>query len=346
MDKNSKMKKLRRLGLLFLINAVILLPLVYGFEFFFRWKDPHKNLPINGWVNGEYFTWGHKVTTNRFGLRERDFQVPKPRGAFRIIVLGDSLTWGVGLATNERYSELLEQELRRSYPAKNFEVLNFGISGLPTTTERDLLEGFKDIVQPDLIIIGFCVNDPQPKSEDYSIEREEFERAHSRGFASLKYRLGSVGLRMTAQLIRDAVFGLAEKTGTIPTWHEGLGRTYVRSSPEWQEFVEALQEIKVMSDQMKLPTPIFATLNSSGSIGSDYAHPSPDLQRIIDWCRQGEQAAGSLGFETLDYEKEIPIKLANDSLPVNVVDGHPSARLNQLYAEKLFRAVVADLHLK
>ncbi|PYS24664.1 MAG: hypothetical protein DMF72_04315 [Acidobacteria bacterium] len=109
MDKNSKMKKLRRLGLLFLINAVILLPLVYGFEFFFRWKDPHKNLPINGWVNGEYFTWGHKVTTNRFGLRERDFQVPKPRGAFRIIVLGDSLTWGVGLATNERYSELLEQ---------------------------------------------------------------------------------------------------------------------------------------------------------------------------------------------------------------------------------------------
>src|SRR5205085_11622150 len=70
MDKNSKMKKLRRLGLLFLINAVILLPLVYGFEFFFRWKDPHKNLPINGWVNGEYFTWGHKEI-GRASCRER-----------------------------------------------------------------------------------------------------------------------------------------------------------------------------------------------------------------------------------------------------------------------------------
>lgn len=336
------MKKLKRLALILVINAAILLPVIYGFEFLLEREDPKKNLPVNGMVDGKLFTWGYLVENNRFGFRERDFAVPKPAGMFRIMVLGDSLTWGAGLAPGERYSNLLEKTLNEAYPGKRFEVLNFGIPGGPTIEERDLLRKYKDRVQPDLIVVGFCINDPQAKSQDYSVEREKFEARTTRTMTSLKYRLGKVGLPVIALLIQNAAYGFAEKTNMIPTWEAALDRTYVQSSTEWQEFVKGLADIKQMSDEMKLPAPIFVALNQGANTGSDYLKPDRMISYFIKWTRQAEQAANEAGFKTLDYEKEIPIELANDSLVLNVLDGHPSAKLNQLYAKKLFGAVVAD----
>ncbi len=66
------------------------------------------------------YTWGHVVVNNRHGFRERDFVVPKPQGVFRIMVLGDSLTWGQGLGVKERYTNLPEYSLRQSLPAKRY----------------------------------------------------------------------------------------------------------------------------------------------------------------------------------------------------------------------------------
>ncbi len=339
------MKKLKRLALLLVINAAILLPVIYGFEFFLERRDPSKSLPANGMVKGKLITWGHPVENNRFGYRERDFATPKPPGVFRIMILGDSLTWGAGLAPDERYGSLLEKSLNETYPGKKFEVLNFGIPGGPTIEERDILRKYKEQVQPDLIIVGFCINDPQPKGQDYSVERERFAARTARTLTSVRYRLGRVGLPAIAALIRNATYGFAEKTNLIPTWEVSLDRTYVKSSSEWQEFVKALTDIKQMSDEMKLPAPIFAALNQGEKAGSDYLKPDETINYFIKWTRQAEQAANEAGFKALDYEKEIPIELANDSLVINVLDGHPSAKLNQLYAKKLLAAVGADAGL-
>src|SRR5262245_41844844 len=116
------MKRLKRPALILLINAVILLPIIYGFEFVLERNDPRKSLPPNGMVNGKLITWGHAVENNRFGFRERDFVTPKPAGVFRIMVLGDSLTWGAGLAPEERYTNLLEKSLSEKFPQKKIEV--------------------------------------------------------------------------------------------------------------------------------------------------------------------------------------------------------------------------------
>ena len=343
--RDKLMKKLKRLGFIFIISAAILLPMLYGFEFLLERRDPRRSLPANGIVQGKPFTWGHLVVNNRFNFRERDFEVPKPPGVFRIMVLGDSLTWGTGLAPDERYTNRLEKSLNETYPAKRFEVLNFGYFALATIEERDVLRKYKDLVQPDLIVVGFCINDPQPKSEDYSIEREKFDANTGRMMTFMWYHLRQVGLPAIAELINRAAYGFAEKTNLIPTWPVALDRAYVKTSPEWQGFVNALKDIKQLSDEMKLPTPIFAALNQGESTGQDYAKPDAMIGYFIKWTRQGKQAANEVGFKTVDYEQEIPIELAHDSLVINVVDGHPSAKLDQLYAKKLFRVVVEDLGL-
>ena len=338
-------KKLKRLGFILIISGAILLPMVYGFEFLLERRDPRRSLPANGIVQGKPFTWGHLVKNNRFNFRERDFEVPKPPGVFRIIVLGDSLTWGTGLAPDERYTNRLEKSLNETYPAKRFEVLNFGYFALATIEERDVLRKYKDMVQPDLIVVGFCINDPQPRSEDYSIERVRFDARTGRIMTFMTYRLRQVGLREIAELINRAAYGFAERTNMMPTWPVALDRAYVKTSPEWQEFVNALRDIKQMSDAMKLPTPIFAALNQGEFTGQDYAKPDSLIEYFIKWTRQGEQAANEGGFKTVDYEQEIPVELAHDSLVINIVDGHPSSKLNQLYAEKLLGVVVEDLGL-
>ena len=120
------------------------------------------------------WTWGHRVINNRFGFREREFAVPKGPNTYRIMVLGDSLTWGAGLGVEQRYSNLLESQLRKIFTEKDIEVLNFGRAGASTTVELDLLRKHIDLVQPDLIIVGFSFNDVQPRGQNYAIELEKY----------------------------------------------------------------------------------------------------------------------------------------------------------------------------
>ncbi|HJQ35398.1 MAG TPA: SGNH/GDSL hydrolase family protein [Pyrinomonadaceae bacterium] len=321
-----------------LVFLFFLLAPLYAFEFFLERADPRRRLPPDGIVDGRWYTWGHIVEKNSLGFREREVG-PKAEGTFRVMVLGDSLTWGAGLAPEERYTALLERRLREAHPDKRIEVLNFGLPGAPTTRERDVLLEYGKAVSPDLVVVGFCVNDPQPKAENYSPELDRFEARYGRLLTSAEYRLSQARLHALGALVRKAALGLAEKTGAVPATADALARAYDDDSPEWREFVAALRDIKRASDEAGLPAPVFAALNQSARVGRDYNHPDEFLSKILALTRKAEQAARAEGFVVLDYEKEIPLRMADEATGVNELDGHPSARLNQLYAEKLYGVI-------
>ncbi len=174
-ERSYIVTKFKEFILLLSINIIALTSLLYGFEYYLKLTDPKYHLPPNGIVDGKLYTWGHLVVNNKYGFRERDFDIPKPK-VYRIMVLGDSLTWGAGLDINERYTNLAESYLNQAFPERKFEVLNFGLRGGPTTMEKDILRKYKNLVKPNRIVVGFCLNDPQPKDQDYTIEREEFKK--------------------------------------------------------------------------------------------------------------------------------------------------------------------------
>jgi len=62
---------------------------------------------------------------------------------------------------------------------------------------------------------------------------------------------------------------------------------------------------------------------------------------VQDW-RQKE-AARAAGFRTYNHEHEIIASLDDAVLALNVVDGHPSAALNVLYAEHLTQILADEL---
>jgi lysophospholipase L1-like esterase len=278
--------------------------------------------------DGVHWTWGHKVTYNRFGFREREFAVPKPVGTFRIMVLGDSLTWGTGLALKERYTDRLEALLKSDVPQLDVEVLNFGLSGRSTVSERDILKRLHSKVDPNLIIVGFCFNDPQPKSQNYSVERMRLNSLYN-----LIAKMRFIGLNKTYAFMIDRLDNMFIKLQTIPTWQEALDRTYDEQSREWQTFAEALVDIKHISDEKRLPPPLLILLLQG------LAKDKPKDPYITKWFQQVKDTAVGKGFVVVDPEKSFVTELYKADLPVNPKDGHPSAKCNLIYARHLYKAV-------
>jgi hypothetical protein len=313
---------------LVLLNGGLFFLILFGFEFI---SSPYRHLPFDGIIDGKRYTWGHPVENNRHGFRERDFNVPKPADVYRVMVLGDSLTWGAGLALEERYTAIAGQLLSAAFPQKKFEVLNFGIPSAPTTEERDILQKFHLEVDPDLIVVGFCLNDPQPKRMDYSIEREKLSNSKvGQTFDILSHFLLDMGLPYTAKLLNNAFYRSARKLGIIPNADTALGRAYDPMSNEWQAFVQALKDIKKMSDELNLPSPILAILSHDGGRNKIRSQ----------WFRQVDEAATGAGFVVYNHDFEIADRLGNASLTINELDGHPSSSVNRIYGEKLYQAIV------
>lgn len=90
---------------------------------------------------------------NALGVRHAELEVAKPRDLFRVLVLGDSVAWGQdGFVTRlrERMHEL------HAGPA---EVINAAIPGYTTYQQRHLLERDLLPLEPDLVILQYCLND-------------------------------------------------------------------------------------------------------------------------------------------------------------------------------------------
>lgn len=336
------MKEIGKYTFIVLFNILAIVGVLYAVEYLF---SPFRALPKDGTFGEERYTWGHLVVNNRYGFRERDFETPKPEGVYRVMVLGDSFTWGDGLAVEERYTSIAESLLNETSMGVEFEVLNFGLRGMSTIAERDVLNKYINAVDPDLIVVGFTLNDPQPKEQDYSVERQRLDERGGWIVRKLAYRLHHLRLRYIAKSLHDAFYLTFERWGVIPDWRTALQRAYDESSEEWISFIRALQDIKEISDQMGLPAPIFIILNEGTSADqpTDYGNPDPVLEQYLHWYHQAEAAALEAGFLVYDHEREIAEQLSDEPLTINRLDHHPSVNLNRIYGEKLYQTIVGIL---
>jgi len=97
-------------------------------------------------------------TINSFGLRGKNFQIPKPKGIYRILVFGGSSTFGGESPDDQTYPARLEQILRQKIGRENIEVINYGIhtKSLYWIAQQYFREAEK--LQADLVIINSIRN--------------------------------------------------------------------------------------------------------------------------------------------------------------------------------------------
>lgn len=103
----------------------------------------------------------------------------KPENVYRIIVIGDSFTFGLGVELNESYLKQLENILNSKSKNYEYEVLNMGIPGYTTLQEISFLieKGIK--YNPNMIVLEYLSDDIMNKSEYMEI-RAEIIRKHNR----------------------------------------------------------------------------------------------------------------------------------------------------------------------
>lgn len=106
--------------------------------------------------NIETVAHGVMVRTNSFGMRGSE---PNPKRNRRIIVLGDSFSFGFHVSQEKIFPYLIEQTLQKK--DETYEVLNLAVSGYALKDEVITLKYKGMKWDPEVIIVGYVMNDPE-----------------------------------------------------------------------------------------------------------------------------------------------------------------------------------------
>ncbi len=107
---------------------------------------------------------GARIRTNSLGLRARAIGKKSP-GETRILSLGESSTFGVGVDARDTYGAVLERELNRDTDPRKFtRVINAGVSVYSSFQSLKYLELRGHRLEPDWILFYHELNDYLPSS--------------------------------------------------------------------------------------------------------------------------------------------------------------------------------------
>ena len=96
--------------------------------------------------SGEYHT---QLIINDRGFRGAAWRTDAPR---RVLILGDSFTFGYGVEEHEAFPFILQEAL-----GPLFAVFNAGVPGYGTLQERVLAERLLPEIKPQVVVLGFTV---------------------------------------------------------------------------------------------------------------------------------------------------------------------------------------------
>ncbi|MBD3309308.1 hypothetical protein GF339_23125 [candidate division KSB3 bacterium] len=118
-----------------------------------EWKA--RPVEIEGAAGAEY--WHGKLHVyNDAGMRRTTPFPPKKPDQCRIMVVGDSLTYGKGVDAADPYPQRIETGLSSTH---RVEVLNLGILGVQSEDILKIIVTYAPQLRPDLILYGVCQND-------------------------------------------------------------------------------------------------------------------------------------------------------------------------------------------
>ncbi len=127
-----------------------------------RWlvmPAPNPDMTYMVQPNGDFVTFGVPFRTNELGFRDGPI-APKSPNMFRILCVGDSVTFGTGVTNEETFPNVLERGLQQSArPGITVDVINAGVSAYNARNIRGQLEQYLSQLRPDVVVYIFVEND-------------------------------------------------------------------------------------------------------------------------------------------------------------------------------------------
>lgn len=130
-------------------------PPVQKEEYLWDWSERFKEGDFYTLEKGEGYPPSEE--TNVDGLRDATRPVETREGLTRIVILGDSVTYGHGVEASQAFPQVLERKLRGE--GRDVEVFNMGLPGWSTRQERIAYERIARKYRPDVVVLAVCLND-------------------------------------------------------------------------------------------------------------------------------------------------------------------------------------------
>jgi len=166
------------------------------------WPDPHTGYTLRAGrslINVREHR--ARVTTNSFGMRDRERTLVKPVGTFRVAVTGDSFTEALQVADDATFTRLAERQLDDAGLNQRFEILNLGMSGAGPV--QQLLAARRVAAfAPDAVVMLLHIDQLQHSR----MSDDTYEPAYVAG-SDGSVALGYAFRERTSQRYRDATVG-------------------------------------------------------------------------------------------------------------------------------------------
>lgn len=307
----------------------------------------HVGDPVLGYAlvpDQDAYTHDRPARVNRAGLRRSSEISPeKPRGERRVLVLGDSFTFGNGVLDDETYPAVLEALLRDAgIPA---EVLNAGVQGYSVHQEAAWLAERGFALDPDVVIVGFYANDVTIPEDPAEVAT----RFDSEG------QLRQSGLR--GLFSDEVVYALKRLTLASLLAHAGRELRYRIAPPADDYWTKSLVRGQETPDSLRAWTAVEDSLRAMRDGCAERGIPMLVLVQPLPWQiapdtptenYQGRLDAilERLGLRNVDVLDAYRAATARGDEIFIPYDGHPTALGQRLTAETLLGPVVEALDVR
>lgn len=278
--------------------------------------------------------WG----SNPLWLHEGETLPFKREGVKRILVVGDSYIWGDGYANaNHIWWQQFRQKLKEN-GYNDVEIVAAGVGGYSTQQEFENVIKNKqliDLVDPDLIVIGFVNNDPEFRDENY----ETYFKVINSG--DLFYDSDNFFINKYKELFPFSYNGLClllyDKFEYNETFHDYFGLGYwtwlsIISSGYWLDNYET-EVVKPLKNYLEnnLGIPYFFYIT--------YNDIEPGIEDIMNMFEDNNI---KYYFAPYYFVNKVYDEYYNVDLAINPANNHPSVVLCKNFAEVLTRILESD----
>jgi lysophospholipase L1-like esterase len=267
--------------------------------------------------NRSAFLMGVPVSINSQGLRDHEYAQQKPLLTYRIMMLGDSTTFGWGVRLEDTAAKFLERKLNAHLPPgyDKVNVINAGVGNYDTAQEVTYYQTRGRDFHPDLVVLVFFINDPEP----VPVEKKGFliDRSYLIAFATNRFD------------------GVLRHFGMRPDWKDYYSSLYDDDKPGFQACKQALMSL-AHSTRSNGADVLVALLPELHQINADSYPFKAAHQKIKDVVAAENVPAVELIDGLKNHGPE-------NSLWVTPLDDHPNAKANDLISDQLQQWVLANL---
>ena len=254
-----------------------------------------------------------RLVTNSIGLADKEYAQTPPPGTWRIALIGDSVSRGMGAEFGTSYETRLEEYLNRRFAGQGhdrYEILNFAVQGYQLTHLVDVTLDRVPPFEPDAYVVALT-------------DRSVF-RVWANHIASV--------VRSRTDLKYDFLKQIVQEAGVTPNLTEALinarlGR-YRVPVLHW-----ALDQMQAHARRQGVPLVVLLV-------------PTPDDAELqIEQFSDVKQMLAARSIPTIDL-LETYVDLDNlDPVRVSVADRHPNEEGHRMLFDALVRKLEADASL-